>query len=221
MRLNKKIILTLLLLLTSLLWMIFRDVYQGTVLLVFSILAMVTIEKRELDRNFYLALRKLYLCTDIDGFNEVLIRIQNNSLLRQNAHRVTAFLRCVGQYHLGNRTGLVEKIQTLKMRKNYIFWQYVYLSLLDQQYYKLSVLEKAIKTVPVVSLELASQRLRVMQLLMQGHKNVEDVIRIREQLTYNLLVAELTLYLSALETHPRIKAYYLKSATNLRKDFIL
>lgn len=216
-----KIILLMFLILTSLFWVILRDVYQGVALLIFSLLAIWTIERRELDRNFYLALRKLYLCTDIEGFYEIVKRIENSALIKSSVLSIEILLKCIGQYHIGNRIDLLEKINRIKVPKRFVFWRYVYISLLDKGQISLSVLNASIKAVPAVCHKIATQRLILMKLFIEGHSDINEVITVRNHLTYNLLIAEATLYLAKFESNPRLINYYLKSVDNLKKEFVI
>ncbi len=216
-----KIILLSVLILTSLVWAINRDMFQGLVLIIFSLLAFTTLERRAIDRNFYLALRKLYLCTDIEGFNEVLQRIEAHAMISQSVENIIQLLQCMGRYHLGDRIGLLGEIQRVKVPKRFLFWRYVYMNLLDKNHIQMARLNTTFKSVPAVLLEIASQRLKLMQLFSEEPTEVNDVITVRDHLTYNLLIAEATYYLSMIETHPNIKSYYLKSANNLIKEFVI
>jgi hypothetical protein len=75
--------------------------------------------------------------------------------------------------------------------------------------------------VPTVVRDIASQRLKLMKIYSEEHTEVDDVIAARDQLTYNLLIAEASYHLSMVESNPNLKSYYLKSANNLIKDFVI
>lgn len=216
-----KIILLSVLMLTSMVWAINRDMFQGLVLIIFSLLAFTTLERRAIDRNFYLALRKLYLCTDIEGFNEILHRIEAHAMISRSVRSILELLQCMDRYHLGDRIGLLGVIQRVKVPKRFVFWQYVYMNLLDKNQIQMIRLNTSIKNVPTVVRDIASQRLKLMKIYSEEHTEVDDVIAARDQLTYNLLIAEASYHLSMVESNPNLKSYYLKSANNLIKDFVI
>ena len=190
-------------------------------LIVFSVFALWTIDRRELDRNFYLALRKLYLCTDIEGFNEIIHRIEKSTWIKSSILSITTLLQHIGAYHVGHRMDLLEQLNQIRVPKKFTFWRYVYIGLLDEKQMNLSVLNRSFYAVPAVCREIATQRLALMRLFIEGHIDINDVINVRDHLSYNLLIAEATHYLSKFETDPRLLNYYQKSVDNLKKDFVI
>lgn len=216
-----KLCVLAILVLISILWLFLRDMYQGVILLAFSLVAMAIFDSRDLERNFYLALRKLYLCLDIDSYYEIVKRIEKNALLKSSVKNITGFLLDIGYYHQGNRTGLEERFSKIVLPKKFDYWRHVYRGLLNKDHIQLSLLRKYIDSEPEVLKGIAYERLSMMVIYGNPNSKTSDIMSVRSTLTYNLLIAEATDCLGKVETDLRLKAYYQKTVVNLKKEFTL
>ena len=208
------------LILLSLRHMILNSIVTGAILILFSIIALVIVERREKKRQFYTALRYLYVCTDKESFDKEMVRYQKSRLIR---HYDLQFelLSIFKAYYQGERSDLITKLNALDVQKDLLFWKLCYLCLLGEAHLDYRRIEPLIRDVPVFFRGIAEDRALVIRVMINEETTLEVADTLREQVNGNLLVAELTQYMCNLTENERLKQYYHQGMMNLSKDLVI
>jgi hypothetical protein len=197
----------------------------AAVLLIITCVAMPLYEKREAKRQFYRALRKLYVCVDLDAFIKERERLVKHALFKSVIKTPLSLLKIIEAYYHGDRESLVGDLLRLNKNVDYQFWIDSYLGLCDVTRIDSTTLMHHIAHVPSYYREIAVQRIEVLELKRKLHDDNEadtsEIDALRERVTFNLLVAELTQYLMMHAQNERIRNYYEKAVLNLSKGLML
>lgn len=197
----------------------------AAVLSIVTCVAMPLYEKREAKRQFYRALRKLYVCVDLDAFIKERERLVKHVLFNSAVKTPLRLLTIIEAYYNGNRESLVGDLLHLNKNVDYQFWIDCYLGLCDATRIDSSMLRQHIDRVPSYYREIAAQRIEVLELKRKLYDDKEadtsEIDALRERVTFNLLVAELTQCLMMRAQNERIRNYYEKAVLNLSKGLTL
>lgn len=182
-------------------------------------------ERREAKRQFYLALRKLYVCVDLDAFIKERERLVMHALYKSACKTPLKLLTIIEAYYNGNRESLVSELLQLPQNTDYQFWIDCYIGLCEAERIEPTVLRQHLNRVPRYYREIALQRIDVLELKCKLHDDKEgdtsEIEALREHVTFNLFVAELTHLLMVRAQNERIRNYYQKAVLNLSKGLTL
>lgn len=208
------------LLIISLLQMAFNRPLVGLILMIFSLISFIVIEKREMRRQFYRCLRYLYVCTDIQAYREEVNRYKASRIVVNN-DAYLVFLNLLNRYYSGERVGLWDELNALNASKDLEFWKESYLWQLQKELIRIQNMERMIRYVPSEFKGLAEDRWTIAKVLSQPKLTEAIIHELRETVGGNLMIAELTIELSKLADTPRLKQYYQHAAQNLSKNLSL
>jgi len=199
---------------------------QGNYLLAF-VLAIITgialplFEKREAKRQFYRAIKKLYVCVDLDAFIIEREHLVKHALIKSVVATPLNLLNSIEGYYNGQRETVARALSSMPPNVDYQFWIDSYIGLCDASQIEPIKLGSHLDKVPRYYLEIAVQRLDVLTLLRKLHKdgasNTSEIEALRERVTFNLLIAELTQCLMVRAQNERIRKYYEQAVLNLSK----
>lgn len=182
-------------------------------------------ERREAKRQFYRALRKLYVCVDLDAFIKERERLVDYALLKSAVKAPFRLLTIMEAYYNGNRESIVDDLLRMPKNADYQFWIDCYIGLCETTRIEPTVLRKDLDKVPRYYREIAVQRIEVLVLKRRLYDDSEtgtnEIEALREHVTFNLLVAELTQFLMVRAQNERIQNYYKKAVMNLSKGISL
>ncbi len=197
----------------------------AAVLTIITCVAIPLYEKREAKRQFYRALRKLYVCVDLDAFIKERERLVNHALFKSAIKTPLKLLTIIEAYYNGNRESLIGDLMHLDQETDYQFWIDSYLGLCEAKRIEPTVLRQHIDKVPSYYHEIAVQRIEVLELKRKLYDDTEagtsEIDALREYVTFNLLVAELTQCLMMRAQNERIRNYYEKAVLNLSKGLTI
>lgn len=197
----------------------------AAVLMLITCVAIPLFEKREAKRQFYRALRKLYVCVDLDSFIKERESLVKHTLFNRAIKTPLSLLTIIEAYYHGDRESLVGALLRLNKNVDYQFWIDSYLGLCDVTRIDSTTLRQHIAHVPSYYREIALQRIEVLELKRKLHDDNEadtsEIDALRERVTVNLLVAELTQCLMLRAQNERIRNYYEKAVLNLSKGLTL
>ena len=209
-----------LLLAGALLQILIGKLWLGLLLIILTVMGLWVFEKRELKRSFYRALRKLYVCADIDGFHQAAERMLKNALFRGWTVEANRLYKGISMYFEGDLKGARSELKRLNADDDYAYWQYLYLKKCDSDM-SMPNLESYAHQVPRYFKEIADQSLSVYRAIYVDQLNVEELDVFRETIDYNLLMAEVLKVMSKKAVSPRMVEYYEKASSNLSKKLKL
>ncbi len=190
-------------------------------LFILIIFALPLYEKREAQRQFYRTLRKLYICVDLDAFRKEIENLEKHALIKRAVMPALEVLMRIEDYYKGNRDDLVYELGRLKKVDAYAFWRDCYIGLCDVTQIECSQLRRALIRVPRHYRKIATERFEVLELMqkIQSDDTVDtrEIEALRERVTTNLLIAELTKCLRDHTQVDRIRKYYDQATINLSK----
>lgn len=197
----------------------------AAILFIITCVAMPLYEKREAKRQFYRALRKLYVCVDLDAFIKERERLVKHALFKSAIKIPLRLLTIIEVYYNGNRESLVDELLRLNKNVDYQFWIDCYLGLCEATRIDSTMLRQHIDQVPSYYREIAAQRIEVLELKRKLYDDNEadtsEIDALREHVTFNLLVAELTQCLMMRAQNERVRNYYEKAVLNLSKGLMI
>ena len=209
-----------LLLAGALLQILIGKLWLGLLLIILTVMGLWVFEKRELKRSFYRALRKLYVCADIDGFHQAAERMLKNALFRGWTVEANRLYKGISMYFEGDLKGARSELKRLNADDDYAYWQYLYLKKCDP-HMPMPDLEVFERQVPRYFKEIADQSLSVYRAIHVDQLNVKELDVFRETINYNLLMAEVLKVMSEKAASPRMVEYYEKASSNLSKKLKL
>ncbi len=184
-------------------------------------LALPFYEKREAKRHFYRALRKLYVCVDLDAFIKEREKLVTHALIKGSILKPLRVLTAIEAYYNGQRDSVVQDLASMPKIAAYQFWIDCYIGMCDTSRISQLQMGEHLKSVPRYYREIAVQRFEVLVLLDKLHVgnavDTREIEALRERVTVNLLIAELTKCLSDHTQNERIRKYYEQAAINLSK----
>lgn len=204
--------------------------FQGNPLLA-ALLAIITgiaiplYEKREAKRQFYRAMKKLYVCVDLDAFVKERELLVKHALIKGAISTPLRLLMIIEAYYNGQRDSLINALASMPQKTAYQFWIDSYIGLCDVSRIDPLQLGSPLDKVPRYYREMANQRLNVLVLMRklsdQNDAVTSEIEALRERVTFNLLIAELTQCLMMRAQNARIRSYYEKAVLNLSKGLSL
>jgi len=190
-------------------------------LFVLTCFALPLYEKREVKRQFYRALKKLYVCVDLDAFIKEREKLVKHALFKRAILTPLSVLMSIEAYYRGQRDTVSFDLSRIPYNKTYQFWIDSYIGLSDASQLVSLEIGRQLNSVPRYYREIAVQRIEVLLLMqkLSAGKLVDtiEIEALRERLTANLLIAELTKCLSDHSEVERIQKYYKQAAINLSK----
>ena len=209
-----------LLLAVALLQVFIGKVWLGLLLIALTVVGLWFFEKRELKRSFYRALRKLYVCADLDGFHQAAERMLKNALFRGWTVEANRLYKGISLYFEGDLDGARSELEQVHADDDFAYWQYLYLKKCDP-HMPMPDLEVFERQVPSYFKEIADQSLSVYRAIYVDALEVKALDVFRETIDYNLLMAEVLNVMSEKATSPRMAQYYEKASSNLSKQLKL
>ena len=193
----------------------------AAILFVLTGFALPTYEKREAKRRFYRAIRKLYVCVDLNAFIKEREYLVEQALFKGAISTPLRLLTNIEAYYNGQRESVAIDLSSMPFDATYQYWIDCYISLCDVSHVARMRISSQFNQVPRYYREIASQRFEVlllMQKLQEGCAvDTNEIEALRERVTPNLLVAELTQCLGNNTQNARIQKYYEQAALNLSK----
>lgn len=212
----------------------------GLGLIVLLVFAVQWFEKREARRQFYRALRKLYVCVDSHAYGVEVEKLKRNRLIKKYSANSLQLLEAISLYYNGRRIEAKVLLLQLEDNHNFDFWKHCYLILIQLNLYFDSYqdssikverpsevqplfvkIENEVKRVPYFFKEIAKQRLDVLELMLRDDLNTDEIERLRDLVNYNLLMAELTKLMVIHASDERIRKYYQNGVINLSKGLTI
>ena len=191
------------------------------VLAIITGIALPLFEKREAKRQFYRAIRKLYVCVDLDAFIIERENLVKYALIKSAVATPLNLLTGIEGYYNGQRETVARALSSMPPNVDYQFWIDSYIGLCDASQIEEVQLGSHLDKVPRYYREIAVQRLEVLTLLRklykEGASNTSEIEALRERVTFNLLVAELTQCLMVRAQNERIRKYYEQAVLNICK----
>lgn len=195
-------------------------------------------EKREARRQFYRALRKLYVCVDMRAYETEIEKLKKNRLIKRYSEANLLLLEAIALYYNGKRSEAKKILTSLDLKKDMSFWKYCYLLLIQLNYNSVDVsqmdtdkIEKSmsfynlalndVKRVPLFFKEIAIQRIMVFDLMIKSNLELDEIEQLRDLVKYNLFIAELTNLMALYSKEERLKVYYEKGVINLSKGLTI
>ncbi|HAS73419.1 MAG TPA: hypothetical protein DCS67_04685 [Clostridiales bacterium UBA8960] len=191
----------------------------GVLLTALAVLGLFVFERREANRRFYGALRKLFVCADREGYQKEMNRLRKNAFSESSISEPFRLLMMIETYYTDERVFMKDQLEKYHFKRDYEFWRLYYLCLLTRDERLKSNVEKALSYVPNHFKDLASERVRLLNAIIDN--DVEEISRTRSALTANLSIAEMTYQLAQMCDEAKAHAYYEKSAMNLSKGLKL
>ncbi len=193
----------------------------AAILFVLTGFALPTYEKREAKRRFYRAIRKLYVCVDLNAFIKEREYLVEQALYKGAISTPLRLLTNIEAYYNGQRESVAIDLLSMPYDATYQYWIDCYISLCDVSHISQMKISSKFDQVPRYYREIASQRFEVLLLMQKLHYgsavDTTEIEALRECVTSNLLVAELTQCLRENTQNARIQNYYEKAALNLSK----
>lgn len=192
----------------------------GLGLLLLATFGMWVFEKRELKRLFYRALRKLYVCADLDGFSSGMLLLKKNAIFKRESDIPLKILEGIQAYYTENREEALRVFTSVDTHRDYAFWQWLYLGFLKSE----SDVQKAnmyLEAIPSSFRQIAKQQLDVYRAIYVNNDAVEQLDALREHIEYNLLLAQLLKAMSEKSANSKLSDYYKKASENLGKKLVL
>lgn len=216
--------------------------FLGLGLIVLLVLAVQWFEKREARRQFYRALRKLYVCVDSHAYGVEIEKLKRNRLIKKYSANSLQLLEAILFYYVGRRDEAKTLLLQIEDNHDFDFWKHCYLLLIqlnrdfDSYQDQRSGIEvestsevkplfakivNEVKQVPSFFSEIAEQRLAVLELMLKDNLEIDEIEHMRDSVNYNLLMAELTKIMVIHASNEHIKKYYQKGVINLSKGLTI
>jgi hypothetical protein len=201
------------------------NILLGAILTIMTCIAIPFYEKREAKRQFYRTLRKLYVCVDLNAFIKERDFLVKHALIKSVISMPLNLLNIIESYYRGERASIVPALSSLPRNVDYVFWIDSYLGLCDVSRVEPTNLRRLLDKVPSYYREIACQRIEVLELkrnlLDINEADTGEIDKLREEVTCNLLIAELTQCLMVRAQNDRIRSYYEQAVLNLSKGLML
>jgi len=192
------------------------------------LVAVPLFEKREARRHFYRALRKLYVCVDIKAYNIEVQKLSENSLIGKLSEPERMMLDAIALFYSGDRIEAKVKFSGIQCSRDLEVWKKWYLFMISKNEMDFHlessdglISDQMIKSIPYHFRDIAKQRRMVLKLFLKSPIEASEIESVRDKVTYNLFVAELTQMLYEIATDERTKTYYHRSVINLSKGLIV
>lgn len=198
--------------------------------------AILWFEKREARRQFYRALRKLYICVDGHAYDSEMEKLKRDRLIKKYSATSLQLLEAISLYYHDRRDEAKKLLSEIEAVKDFAFWKQCYL-LLIQLNHDLDMGKKMERSPELLSLyadicngvnqvpsffrEISKQRLAVLELMLKEDLEIVEIERMRDMVNCNLLMAELTKLMMIHASDERVRKYYQKGFVNLSKGLTL
>lgn len=209
-----------LLMVGALLQILIGKLWLGLLLIALTVVGLWFFEKRELKRSFYRALRKLYVCADLDGYQLTAEKMMKNALFKGRALEAYQLYKGISLYFEGDLDSARSELECVNADDDFAYWKYLYLKKCVPNL-PMPDLESYAYQVPRYFKEISDQSLSVYRAIYVDGLDVKDLDVFRETIDYNLLMAEVLKVMSEKATSPRMVHYYEKASSNLSKKLKL
>ena len=196
------------------------ELWLGFLLTALTVAGLYFFERRELKRSFYRALRKLYVCADLDGYQLTAEKMMKNALFKGWALEAYQLYKGISLYFEGDLDRARSELECVNADDDLAYWKYLYLKKCVPNM-AMPDLESYAHQVPRYFKEISDQSLSVYRAIYIDRLAVKELDVFRETIDYNLLMAEVLKVMSEKATSPRMIQYYEKASLNLSKKLKL